>query len=97
MEKGGFIYIMTNPKNTVLYTGVTSRLKERVWEHKTKHYQTSFTSKYQINKLVYYEEFNSIQDAISREKQIKAGSRERKIKLVESLNPDWKDLFEDFT
>lgn len=92
MGKGGFIYIMTNPRNTVLYTGVTSRLKERVWEHKTKHYQTSFTAKYKITKLVYFEEYNDIRDAIDREKQIKSGSRLKKIKLIESINPEWKDL-----
>ena len=94
MEKGGHIYIMTNPGNTVLYTGVSSRLKERVWEHKTKHYQTSFTSKYNIQKLIYFEEYSDIREAIIREKQIKAGSRAKKIELIESLNPDWKDLFD---
>ena len=85
---------MTNPGNTVLYTGVSSRLKERVWEHKTKHYQTSFTSKYNIQKLIYFEEYSDIRDAIEREKQIKAGSRAKKIQLIESINPDWKDLFD---
>ena len=85
---------MTNPGNTVLYTGVSSRLKERVWEHKTKHYQTSFTSKYNIQKLIYFEEYSDIREAIIREKQIKAGSRAKKIELIESLNPDWKDLFD---
>jgi len=94
MEKGGFVYIMTNPRNTVLYTGVTSRLKERVWEHKTKQYQTSFTAKYRISKLLYFEEFSDIRDAIDREKKIKAGSREKKIQLIEELNPEWDDLFD---
>ena len=94
MNQGGYIYIMTNPKNTVLYTGVTSRLKERIWEHKTKHYQTAFTAKYKISKLVYFEEFNDIRDAIDREKQIKSGSRKKKIELIESINPGWNDLFE---
>ncbi len=94
MGKGGFVYIMTNPRNTVLYTGVTSRLKERVWEHKTRHYQTSFTAKYKINKLLYFEEYNDIRDAIDREKQIKTGSRQKKITLIESINPEWSDLFE---
>jgi len=69
MEKGGFVYIMTNPRNTVLYTGVTSNLKERVWQHKTKLHQTSFTARYKISKLVYFEEFNDIAEAIAREKQ----------------------------
>ncbi len=94
MDKGGFIYIMTNPRNTVLYTGVTSRLKERIWEHKTREHLTSFTAKYKISKLLYFEEYNDIRDAIEREKQIKAGSRAKKIKLIESMNPGWKDLFE---
>jgi putative endonuclease len=94
MEKGGYIYIMTNPKNTVLYIGVTSRLKERVWEHKTKHYQTSFTAKYKIQKLVYFEEYSDIRYAFDREKQIKAGSRAKKIQLIEKINPGWKDLFD---
>jgi putative endonuclease len=94
MEKGGYIYIMTNPKNTVLYTGVTSRLKERVWEHKAKHYQTSFTAKYKIQKLVYFEEYSDIRDAFDREKQIKAGTRAKKIQLIEKINPGWKDLFD---
>ncbi|MGD2034243.1 MAG: GIY-YIG nuclease family protein [Bacteroidales bacterium] len=93
MEKGGFVYIMTNPKNTVLYTGVSSRLKERIREHKTKHYQTSFTAKYKISKLIYFEEHNDIREAIEREKQIKAGSRAKKIGLIETVNPDWNDLF----
>jgi putative endonuclease len=94
MEKGGFIYIMTNPKNTVLYTGVTSRLKERIWEHKSKHYQTAFTARYKITKLVYFEDYSDIRDAIEREKQIKAGSRAKKIQLIEGFNPDWNDLFD---
>ena len=94
MEKGGFVYILTNPRNTVLYTGVTSKLKERVWQHKTKQYQTSFTSKYNISKLLYFEEYTDIRDAIDREKQIKAGSRAKKIQLIESINPEWKDLFD---
>jgi putative endonuclease len=96
MTKGGFVYILTNPKNTVLYTGVTSNLKERVWQHKTKHYQTSFTAKYKICKLLYFEEYSDIRDAIEREKQIKAGSRRKKIQLIESINPEWKDLFDLF-
>jgi putative endonuclease len=94
MEKGGYTYIMTNTKNTVLYTGVTSQLKERIWEHKTKHYQTSFTAKYKIQKLVYFEEYSDIRDAIDREKKIKAGTRAKKIQLIEKINPDWRDLFD---
>jgi putative endonuclease len=94
MEKGGHVYILTNPKNTVLYTGVTSRLKERIWEHKTKTYQTAFTNKYHIHKLIYFEEYSDIRDAIDREKQIKAGSRAKKIALIEGMNPEWNDLFD---
>jgi putative endonuclease len=94
MEKGGYIYILTNNKNTVLYTGVTSRLKDRVWEHKEKVYQTAFTYKYHIHKLIFFEEYPDIRDAIEREKQIKAGSRAKKIALINGMNPDWNDLFE---
>jgi putative endonuclease len=94
MEKGGYVYILTNTNNTVLYTGVSSRLKDRVWEHKTKTYQTSFTHKYNIHKLIYFEEYSDIRDAIDREKQIKAGSRAKKVALVNEMNPEWDDLFE---
>jgi putative endonuclease len=94
MEKTGFVYILTNNNNTVLYTGVTSGLKERVREHKEKIYQTSFTHKYNIHKLLYFEEYSDIRDAIEREKQIKAGSRAKKIALIESKNPQWEDLFD---
>ena len=95
METGGAIYIMTNKNNTVLYTGVTSNLIKRVQEHKTKVHPKSFTARYNICKLVYYEGFHRIEDAIAREKQIKAGSRKKKISLIESINPEWKDLYED--
>lgn len=94
MEKGGFVYILTNPRNTVLYTGVTSNLKKRIWEHRTKLHPGSFTAKYNIGKLVYFEEYEDIRDAIAREKQLKAGSRAKKIELIECINPGWKDLFE---
>ncbi len=94
MEKGGALYIMTNKNNTVLYTGVTNDLI-RVIEHKSGLDPNSFTSKYKIQKLVYYESFHSIQEAIDREKQIKGGSRAKKEKLINSSNPDWKDLWEE--
>lgn len=94
MERGGATYILTNKNHTVLYTGVTSDLVKRIYEHKNKIYQTSFTKKYNVDKLVYYEVFHSIEEAIDREKQIKGGSRKKKIDLVNSLNPDWKDLSE---
>jgi putative endonuclease len=88
------IYIMTNQNNTVLYTGVTSNLQRRVWEHKIG-VGSKFTNKYRIQKLVYYEVTNSIKAAISREKQIKGGSRRKKIDLINALNPGWRDLAED--
>lgn len=93
--KAGFVYIMTNKNNTTLYTGVTSNLPKRIQEHKQIHYQQSFTARYNLHKLVYWEAFQEIGDAIFREKQIKAGSRQAKLNLIHSLNPDWKDLTED--
>ena len=76
-----------------MYTGVTSDLEQRVYEHKNKLVK-GFTSRYNINKLVYFEEFGDVNEAISREKQIKAGSRKKKIALIEKHNPEWKDLSE---
>jgi len=84
---------MTNKNHTVLYTGVTGDLKIRIYEHKEK-LVDGFTKKYNINKLVYYEIFNDSASAISREKQIKAGSRKKKIDLINSMNKEWKDLYE---
>lgn len=92
MHKQFYIYIMTNRSNRVLYTGVTNDLKRRVYEYRNKLVE-GFTKKYNIVKLVYYEAVENSHSAISREKQIKAGSRERKIKLIESRNPKWKGLF----
>ena len=86
-------YITTNKYNRVLYTGVTSNLKDRIRNHKIKKYSNSFTARYNADKLVYFEEFNSIIDANKREKQLKAGSRAKKLKLIESVNPEWKDLY----
>ncbi|MBR4790435.1 MAG: GIY-YIG nuclease family protein [Treponema sp.] len=86
-----YIYIVFNKRNGTLYTGVTSNLKKRIYEHKNKVYD-SFTSKYDVNKLGYYEEYNDINQAIEREKQIKAGSRKKKMSLIESINPSWEDL-----
>ncbi len=87
-----YVCISTNPQNNVLYTGVTNNLIKRIWEHKNK-LVSGFTSKYNINKLVYYEVFEDINDAIAREKQIKGGSREKKLKLIESSNPLFGDLY----
>ncbi len=84
---------MTNKNNTTLYTGITNDLKRRVFEHKEK-MVGGFTKKYNINKLVYYEVFEDPENAILREKQIKGGSRQRKIDLISSLNEDWEDLYQ---
>jgi len=89
------VYIMTNEYNTVLYTGVTSNLLRRVTEHKNKTV-SSFTSKYNVTKLVCYEEYATMEEAIAREKQIKGGSRQKKIDLIKSKNPEWKDLYDEF-
>ncbi|HAG50672.1 MAG TPA: excinuclease ABC subunit C [Deltaproteobacteria bacterium] len=94
LDKQYYIYIMTDKSNTVLYTGVTKDLKRRVFEHKEKLID-GFTKRYNIIKLVYYEIFRDIESAILREKQIKGGSRAKKITLVNSMNSAWKDLYED--
>ena len=94
-ERQYFVYIMTNANNTVLYTGVTNNLYRRVLEHRFGKGGV-FTSKYKVIKLVYYEAGDDITAAIFREKQIKGGSRQKKIDLVNSMNPEWKDLFEEF-
>ncbi len=88
------VYIMTNVGNSVLYTGVTSDLPKRVYEHRN-HLAEGFTSRYNVEKLVYYEASPSAEGAILREKQIKAGSRAKKIALIEKMNPEWKDLYND--
>ncbi|MBL7887492.1 MAG: GIY-YIG nuclease family protein [Flavobacterium sp.] len=93
--KQGFIYIVTNNNNTTLYIGVTSNLPKRIVEHKEKRYEDSFSARYNLCKLVYYEQFESIVDAIAREKQLKAGSRAKKLKLINDFNSEWKDLFDD--
>tara|TARA_R110002051_G_scaffold131151_1_gene205008 strand:+ start:4902 stop:5180 length:279 start_codon:yes stop_codon:yes gene_type:complete len=90
--KPGYVYILTNKNNTTLYVGVTANLGKRIQQHKNKHDKKSFTAKYNVDKLVYYEVFQEIGDAIAREKQIKAGNRAKKIALIEKKNPDWEDL-----
>jgi len=92
--KPGYIYILTNKNNTTLYVGVTANLIERVQQHKSKQDRKSFTARYNVNKLVYHEAHQMIGDAIGREKQLKAGSRAKKIALIESVNPEWLDLFD---
>ncbi len=89
-----YVYIMTNFRNTVLYTGVTNNLRRRVYEHK-QGIGSDFTKRYNVNKLVYYEACSDIRAAIAREKQIKGGSRQKKIDVINSLNPDWHDLYEE--
>ncbi len=93
-EKELYVYILTNRHHTVLYTGVTSDLVNRVWQHKNKHIK-GFTYRYNVNKLVYYEGPGDPIHAIEREKQIKAGSRQKKIDLINDFNPEWRDLYED--
>lgn len=85
---------MTNKNNTVLYKGVTSNLQKRVYEHKEKILK-GFTHKYNLDKLVYYEVYSDSYNAISREKQIKAGSRQKKVDLINGMNESWKDLYYD--
>ena len=92
MIKTYYIYILTNKNNSVLYTGVTNNLTRRIYEHKNKIDKKSFTAKYNIYKLVYFEMTGSIEAALSREKQIKAGSRQSKIDLINKFNPDWEEL-----
>ena len=94
--KNYYVYILTNETRTVLYTGITNNLPRRVYEHKSKS-GGKFTSKYKVNRLVYYEVAESALAAIEREKQIKAGKRKRKLGLIHQLNPEWKDLYEEFT
>ncbi len=94
MKKQSFIYITTNKNNTVLYAGVTSDLKKRIWEHKQKLVQ-GFAKKYNIDKLVYYEICDNIKQAIEREKQIKAGSRKKKTDLIVSINKEYRDLYDE--
>ena len=94
MNKHYYTYIITNKSNRVLYTGITSDLKKRIYQHKEK-LITGFSSKYNVNKLVYYEIYEDPENAILREKQIKAGSRKNKIKLIENMNKNWKDLYDE--
>ena len=94
MSKGGFVYIVTNLNHSTLYTGVTSDLISRIIQHREKHFPNSFTAKYKCCNLVYYKAFGHIESAIEEEKRIKGGSRAKKIELIESMNPDWDDLYD---
>ncbi len=93
MSRQYYVYILTNINNRVLYTGVTNDLKRRVYEHKEK-FVNGFTKKYNVSKLVYYEIFEDAENAILREKKIKAGSRQKKIDMVNAMNKEWADLYE---
>ena len=96
MDKGGTTYIITNKNRTTLYTGATSDIESRVLEHKQKEFVGSFSAKYNTGILVYYENFDSIEEAIDREKYIKGKSRKWKLTLISRFNPTWRDLYEDF-
>ncbi len=91
-QKQPMVYIVANQRNGTLYTGVTSNLPQRIWQHKNGIIK-GFTSRYKCGILVYYESFGTMDYAIFREKQIKAGSRKDKLKLIEDFNPEWKDLY----
>ena len=94
MNKVYFVYVITNKQHSVLYTGVTNNLIKRVYGHKNKVVK-GFSEKYNVNKLVYYEVFESIETAITREKQIKAGRRKRKLELINKFNKEWNDLYDE--
>ena len=94
MKHGGSVYILTNSSNNVLYIGVTSQLFIRINEHIQGKYPLSFTEKYNCKKIVYFENFLNIEEAIAREKQLKNWRRQWKLKLINDFNPLWKDLFE---
>lgn len=95
MQKSYYVYIMASKPNGTIYTGVTNNLERRVYEHKNNIIK-GFTSKYQIHRLVYFEETNNINDALELEKQIKGWLRKKKVALIESVNPNWDDLAEDW-
>lgn len=94
MKRGGTVYIMANPRRTVLYIGVTEDLARRVLEHRDKRDPKSFTARYNCTVLVYFENFHHIEEAISEEKRLKSLLRSKKEDLINSVNPLWKDLFE---
>ncbi len=95
MDKGWYVYIMSNKKNWTLYVGVTSNIQQRISEHKNKKYDW-FTAKYWLDKLVWFYEFPTIKEAIEFEKKLKAWNRKKKIEYIESINKDWLDLFWSF-
>ncbi len=94
MPRAGTVYILASRRSGTLYTGVTSVLTQRIWNHKNDVHE-GFTKKYQVHRLVYFEEHQDIRDAIIREKQIKKWKRAWKIRLIEEMNPEWRDLYDD--
>ncbi len=95
VSRSYYVYILTNKNRTVLYTGVTNDLTRRVWEHQEK-LHNGFTKWYNVDRLVYYETFDDVSQAIAREKQIKGGSRQKKIDLINQMNREWRDLYEEW-
>lgn len=89
-----YVYVLASSRNGTLYIGITNNLQNRLWKHRNKHYEKSFTTKYTVLRLVYYEPTEDIESAIAREKQLKAWKRNWKIDLIEKQNPQWKDLFD---
>ncbi len=94
MPKTYYVYILTNKTNKVLYVGVTNNLEKRVFEHRNNKSEKSFTATYNVHKLVYFDETEDIYLALNREKLIKAGSRQKKLDLINEVNPEWKDLLD---
>ena len=94
MEKQSYVYILTNKNNSTLYVGVTSNLVKRIWEHK-HHVVEGFSKRYNLDKLVYFEYFDDIEQAINREKYLKGKKREYKLSLINNMNNAWKDLYDD--
>jgi len=90
-----YVYILSNKAGSVLYTGITRDMLFRVQQHKGKQNPHSFTAKYNVNRLVYFEDFEDVMDAIAREKQIKGGSRAKKLALINATNPEWRDLYDE--
>ena len=97
MNFTAFVYILTNARHTTLYVGMTTDLVTRLWEHRTKQNKTSFTARYNVDKLVYYESFETVIEAIDREKYIKGKTRGWKEALIKSMNPEWQDLSQVFS
>ncbi|WP_138431950.1 GIY-YIG nuclease family protein [Fodinibius saliphilus] len=95
MEKKYHVYIMTNPHHTVLYTGITSDIIKRGWQHRKREVE-GFTKRYNCTKMIYVEEYDHPQEAIDRENQIKGWTRKKKEALIKRLNPEWKDLYGEF-